>query len=231
MIKNLNVLSKINTKMKLLYILVAISTVAIIGIMVHFQNVNTGLADSLVRLHVLANSNSEKDQALKLQVRDAIIQYMKQHFKDANSSQQAKSSIVANMPQIKQVAEHVIAAQNMNYNVKVELGSYDFPTKQYGDIVLPAGNYQALRVVIGKGEGKNWWCVLFPPLCFVDATHSVIPTQAKDDLKKVLTKEEYELITADEGSRAPIKAKFKLMEILQTSRVKFKSTMNKFLRT
>lgn len=112
------------------------------------------------------------------------------------------------------------------------MGSFPFPTKMYGDITLPAGTYEALRVVVGEGEGQNWWCVMFPPLCFVDATHGTIPDSVKEDLKNVLTKEEYSIVaSADQEDEIPIEIKFKVVEIFQGSKIKVTGAINKLFKT
>lgn len=208
-------------KYSILFVVVALIT-ATFASFSYSENINKGLSDSLIRLHVVANSDSEPDQQLKRDVRDRIIELMKLQLDGSESLEQSKAIINSKMSEIIQVAEDEIGRQGKNYPVKAALGSYPFPTKVYGDITLPAGNYQALKIEIGKGEGANWWCVLFPPLCFIDATHGTIPDSVKADLKDVLSAEEYSIITsADEDDDIPIKVKFKLVEFFNESRVKF----------
>jgi stage II sporulation protein R len=174
------------------------------------ESVNAGLSDSLIRLHVIANSDSPEDQELKHTVRDAVLEYVRDLVKDSKSIDQTRALILENIPNITAVAKQKIEAAGSDYDVKASLGSYPFPTKAYGDILLPAGDYQALRVVIGNGDGANWWCVLFPPLCFVDVTHGTVPDEIKEDLRKVLTEEEYQLVTSsDDETDIPVKIKFK----------------------
>ncbi|HOM02222.1 MAG TPA: stage II sporulation protein R [Acetivibrio sp.] len=205
-----------------------LSGVALIS---YSEDVSSGLADNIIRLHVLANSDSPEDQQLKRDVRDVVINFMKDKLKNVKDVETTKRIIEENSEAIKQVALNEIKRQNKDYDVKVMLGVYPFPTKVYGDISLPAGNYQALRVVIGDGEGQNWWCVLFPPLCFVDATHGTVPDSVKDDLKQVLSEEEYYLITTkDEGEDIDIEIKFKIVEMFQTSKIKIASAMNRMFQ-
>lgn len=192
------------------------------------EDVNAGLSQNIVRLHVVANSDSEADQALKLKVRDAIIEFMKGKLATSKDINETKAIINANLSEIEELSRKVIIENSSNYSVKASVGNYDFPTKTYGDIALPAGEYQALKVVIGKGEGANWWCVLFPPLCFIDATHGAIPEYVKQDLKNTLSDEEYKIITtADSSGDIPIKVKFKVVEFLQGSKVKFTGAISK----
>lgn len=195
------------------------------------EDVNAGLSQNLVRLHVIANSDSPEDQALKLKVRDAIIDYMKSQLASSKDINETRSIINNNLKSIEEVSNDVIKKNNSSYSVKASMGNYSFPTKTYGDIALPAGEYQALRVVIGEGEGANWWCVLFPPLCFVDATHGAIPDSVKKDLKDSLTAEEYKLITtADNSEDIPVKVKFKVVEFLQGTKVKVTGAVNRMFK-
>lgn len=195
------------------------------------EDVNAGLSQNLVRLHVIANSDSKADQELKLKVRDAIIEYMKEKLADSKDINETRAIINDNLKNIEKVSREVILKNNSDYSVKATMGNYDFPTKVYGDIALPAGEYEALRVVIGDGAGANWWCVLFPPLCFCDATHGAIPDSVKKDLKNVLSTEEYRLITSvDNDEDIPIKIRFKVVEVLQGTKVKVTGAINKMFK-
>lgn len=195
------------------------------------DDVNKSLADNLIRLHVVANSDSPEDQTLKRDVRDVIITYMKDQLKDSRDIEETKYIINKNMPKLEELAKTEIHRQGKDFAVQASLGSYSFPTKLYGDVALPAGKYQALKIVIGKGEGANWWCVLFPPLCFVDATHGTVPESVKKDLRSVLSEEEYELITtADREEDIPVKVRFKVVEFFQDSKIKFSGMINRIFK-
>lgn len=195
------------------------------------EDVNAGLSQNLVRLHVVANSDSPEDQALKLKVRDGIIEYMKGQLAESKDINETRSIINNNLKNIEDISNQIIKKNNSSYSVKASMGNYSFPTKTYGDIALPAGEYQALKVVIGKGEGANWWCVLFPPLCFVDATHGAIPESVKADLKNTLTAEEYKIITtADNSDDIPVKVRFKVVEFLQGTKVKVTGAVNRMFK-
>ncbi len=195
------------------------------------EDVNAGLSQNLVRLHVVANSDSKADQALKLKVRDAIIDFMKDKLADSKNISETRAIINDNLEKIEQVSSKVIKANNSSYKVKASMGNYSFPTKTYGDIALPAGEYQALKVIIGDGAGANWWCVLFPPLCFIDATHGTIPDSVKQDLKTSLSSEEYKLITtSDRSEDIPVKIRFKVVELFEGSKVKVTGAVNKMFR-
>ncbi len=195
------------------------------------EDVNAGLSQNLVRLHVIANSDSEADQALKLKVRDSIIEFMKDKLANSKDLNETRAIINANLKNIEAVSNKVIKENNSDYAVKATMGNYTFPTKTYGDIALPAGEYQALRVVIGDGAGANWWCVLFPPLCFIDATHGTIPESVKQDLKTSLSPEEYKLITtADNSKDIPIKIKFKLVEFFEGSKIRLAGAVSRMFK-
>ena len=196
------------------------------------ENVNSGLSDNLIRLHVIANSDMPEDQQLKRDVRDVILAYMKDEFEKFENVEDAKLQLSKNLDKIKAISEEEIKRQNKNYSVNVMLGEFPFPTKMYGDVTLPAGTYQALRVVIGEGEGQNWWCVMFPPLCFVDATHGTVPDSVKEDLKSVISDEEYHIVvSSDEEDSIPIEIKFKIVEFFQGSKIKFKGAINKLVNS
>ncbi|QEK13695.1 stage II sporulation protein R [Crassaminicella thermophila] len=178
--------------------------------------------EHLIRFHVIANSDSKEDQALKLKVRDRIIKEMNPKFENSKSLDQTRMIIEANLSNIEKIAKEEIKKNNSNYSVKAMLGNFNFPTKNYGAITLPAGNYEALRVVIGEGEGANWWCVLFPPLCFIDINNGLTDERTKQEMMNVLTEEEFKMIqTARSSNEMPIKLKFKVVEILEYAKSKF----------
>lgn len=169
--------------------------------------------DSIIRFHVIANSDSEEDQNLKLKVKNKVIEYLYDKLNKSQSLEESRQIINDNMEQVKEIASEIIKNSQYNYNVDVELGRENFPDKAYGNIILPQGNYEAFRVIIGDGQGKNWWCVMFPPLCFVDGTYSVVPEKSKEQLKYVLTEDEYASL-AKEG-KLKVKAKFKVQEVMK----------------
>ena len=131
--------------------------------------------ESLIRLHVVANSDSGADQALKLKVRDEIVKAVGPAFAVASDVDGAKKIAADNIELIKEAACQTVEAEGRDYEVDVKVGRTAFPTKSYGSFILPAGDYDAVRVTIGRGDGANWWCVLFPPLCFVDLNKNNLP--------------------------------------------------------
>lgn len=132
-----------------------------------------------VRLRIIANSDSPEDQALKRKVRDKIIQDVGVRLRGVTEHDQAKEFLQAELPEINKTTIQVLKQEGSSYKVQTDYGMVPFPTKLYGDNVYPAGNYEALRIIIGEGQGQNWWCVLFPPLCFVDLANGDA-VQAKD---------------------------------------------------
>lgn len=183
------------------------------------DTIHSGLEQNLIRFHVIANSDSETDQQLKLKVRDKILEVIKPLLDKSTSVTESKQILLDNKDLIKQISEQIIAQEGKNYNVNVNLQKSNFPTKKYGDIILPAGEYESLKVVIGEGEGKNWWCVMFPPLCFVDITHGTVPEESKEELKNVLTEEEYDLVSLPQNETdIPVKVKFKIVEWWQKNK-------------
>ncbi|MFI3171529.1 MAG: stage II sporulation protein R [Eubacteriales bacterium] len=153
------------------------------------------LAEEVLRFHVLANSNSDADQTLKLQVKDEILTYMEESLGDEESVLYTKMWAENHKEEIEALSSAIIQQEGYDYSVDVELTKSYFPVKTYGDITFPEGEYEALKIEIGDAEGENWWCCLYPSLCFIDATCGVVSEEGKEDLQKVLTVEEYEMIT------------------------------------
>lgn len=168
------------------------------------------LSEKVIRFHVIANSDTQEDQLLKENVRDAVLLYMEPLLKDSPSIAETRQRIINHKEEINEIAQTIIANWGKDYTVYTELTHEEFPTKSYGDIVFPAGNYEACRIVIGKGEGQNWWCVMYPPLCYVDAATGVVPLEGKKELKENLTKEQYEIVAFQ--SEKPYEVRFKLIE-------------------
>ena len=123
--------------------------------------------EGIIRLHVIANSNDAEDQALKLKVRDGIIAYMDQQD-DLTTTEETREYLRSDLDRLETIANGIIASEGYDYTAKAKLGIRYIPEKTYGDITFPAGNYEALNITLGEGEGENWWCVLFPPLCLLD---------------------------------------------------------------
>lgn len=181
--------------------------------MQYIYTVKADIAKSFVRLHVIANSNSQGDQDLKLKVRDSIVEHLKDKLKEANSTEETKSIIKKELESIAKAAQEEIFANDYNYAVTVSLGNYRFPTRSYEGAMLPAGNYDALRIIIGEGMGENWWCVLYPQLCFTSIQSGTLPEESRQKLKNVLTEDEFNIIAGAKDGSMPVKIKFRLLEI------------------
>lgn len=167
-----------------------------------------GIAEEVIRFHVLANSDSEEDQRIKYMVRDTILQWMQQSQengqgevasgKQSDSLQQLTEKekterfLVSHLGELTEVANQVLQEQGVFYTATASLEECYFPDRTYGDCTFPAGWYEALRIQLGEAKGHNWWCVLYPNLCFSDCLHAVVEEGDKEELKEVLTAEEYE---------------------------------------
>ena len=171
------------------------------------------LAGKVVRLHVLANSDSEEDQALKLKVRDVVLERATAILEQSADRREAESRLRGELLELERIAAEEIAAEGYNYPVTVELENTDFPTKEYDGFTLPAGEYLALRVIIGEGQGQNWWCVVFPPLC--TAASADVPASA---LAAGFSEEEVNLITEENQGYV---LKFKAVEWWETLKEKW----------
>ena len=200
-------------------LLFAYTTVCAIS---YAQNISTDIANSVFRLHVIANSDSDEDQALKLKVRDSLLEYMNSLCSSTSSKEEAMRVANENIDDFTKIAQEVIYQNGYNYSVDVSVGSCDFPTKEYGDVSLPAGTYDALRVKIGSASGHNWWCVMFPPLCFVDVSSGIVPDDSKEILHDTMSDEEYDLVTSSD-SDSELTFKFKLVEFFENFRLKLAS--------
>ena len=167
--------------------------------------------DTVVRLHVLANSDSEEDQALKLKVRDQVLEAAAPHLEECATQTEAVEILTSHLTDLEAAASAVIVAEGYDYPVTVLLGEEDYPTRTYESCAFPAGTYVSLRVLIGEGEGQNWWCCLFPPLCLSAATAK---SDNEDAFVQVgLTKDQYGIIT--ETGKTKYKVRFKILEVIE----------------
>ena len=167
--------------------------------------------DSVIRLHVVANSDSEEDQALKLKVRDAILAASAEKLSKAKTREEAIELVTEELGALEDTARATISDEGYDYPVKIKLCEEDYPTKNYESFCFPSGNYLSLQVLIGDAEGQNWWCVLFPPLCLSAATDK---TSAEDAFISVgLTEEQYKIITETDSTTYEVR--FKILETIE----------------
>jgi len=174
-------------------------------------NINTDIIEAkcippLIRLHILANSDSVEDQALKFQVRDRVIQTMQKEFAESENIDESRSILLGQLGQMEAKAEEYLAEGGYSYQVKADYGIFEFPLRDYGQFILPAGKYEALRLIIGEGKGANWWCVLFPPLCFVEGEESLC---LDHDFEDIL------LQNKEQGKMVKIEPALKIVEFWQ----------------
>ena len=191
-------------------VLILFSFFVFVSAISYVSAVSNNIADSVFRLHVIANSDSNEDQELKYKVRDAVLEYMNSITEDCSSKEKAIQIAKDHEDEFYKVAKQTIEENGYDYSVNIKIGNFSFPTKTYGDISLPAGNYDALRIEIGNASGQNWWCVMFPPLCFVDVSSGVVPDESKEIMQDNLSTEEYTLISDSDSS--DVKFKFGLVE-------------------
>lgn len=180
--------------------------------------ISENISNSVFRLHVIANSDSEEDQNLKYIVRDKLLEYMNTLTSGITSKDAAIEIAKAHEKDFYNIAKNTIKENGYAYDVKVEIGNSYFPTKYYGDISLPAGFYDSLKVEIGNASGQNWWCVMFPPLCFVDMSTGIVPDESKQTMKETLANEEYAIIS--DTTSKDISFKFKLIEFFANNQLK-----------
>ena len=161
------------------------------------------LADEVLRFHVLANSDSTLDQEMKLCVRNEILEFLQTEMPTGAGAEATKEWVRSHCDEIEQTAEKCLTEKGYDDPVNAAVTTTYFPEKKYQDMTFPAGNYKTLRIELGDAAGHNWWCVLYPNLCFLDTTNAVLPEKGKQQLKKVLTEEEYSEVTA--GSKFQIR--------------------------
>lgn len=199
---------------KYLFLLIVLISFIILSAYSYASAINEDLSNNVFRLHVIANSDSNEDQDLKYKVRDKLIEYMKSLTTNISSKEEVIKIANNHISDFESIAKEVITENGFDYDVKVEIGNFSFPTKQYGDISFPAGFYDALKVEIGSAKGQNWWCVMFPPLCFVDVTSGIVPEESKENLQDNLGEEEYDIISNTENSEI-VNFKFKIVEFFE----------------
>ncbi|XCS11137.1 stage II sporulation protein R [Aeribacillus pallidus] len=178
------------------------------------QNETVIIPDEAIRLRILANSDSPEDQALKRNVRNAVNEAINQWVQDLTSIEEARKIIRAKIPEIKDIVQSVLKQENSSQSFTVEFKKIQFPTKLYGNFLYPAGNYEAILITLGEGKGANWWCVLFPPLCFVDFSsgEAIQQDEEKDKVKEEKKIEKTKNLFVPEEHDEEVEVKFFLVE-------------------
>lgn len=165
------------------------------------ENIVEDISEKLIRFHVLANSDSDIDQDLKLRVKDEVLKYISPILNESQSLEESREILKREDKNIIKIAEDYIKSQGFDYAVETTLTRENFPVKEYGNIVLPQGEYEAYRILIGEGEGQNWWCVMFPPLCFIDVTKGQVAyDETEKKMKDVLSEEEFKSVNKKENN-------------------------------
>lgn len=185
-------------------------TFLLISITSYSNSLSNSLSEHFLRLHIIANSNSKIDQELKLKIRDNILNYINSTINKNSSKEETIVYIENNLESIKNICIETINKEGFNYSVNLNIDNTFFPTKHYYNLSLPAGYYDALKIEIGNSNGENWWCCLYPPLCFIDIADGKINTDYESNLREDLSTEEFEIIRP---SKPSIKFKFKLLEL------------------
>ena len=192
------------------YIFLIIS-IFLVSFLLYSVSIQKSISSKVLRLHILANSNASFDQELKLKVRDNVINYVTPLLKDSISLSQTKEIISRNIDNINAIAQETVSKYS-NYKTYISLASSNFPTKHYENFSFPAGNYEALKIIIGEGKGNNWWCIMFPPLCFTNSSSGEFDKDSEKQLKESLSNEEYALVNNYE--KPDVKIKFRILEWL-----------------
>ena len=197
-------------KRKGIYYFVGVAVIAVYVWTIVLGNdpLQPAIASKILRFHVLANSDEVYDQSVKEKVRDAVGTYLQPLLEDAESLDETKRIVETNMDEIIEVAESTLNMHGYDYSVTASIANVDFPEKSYGSYTFPKGNYEALQIVIGEGKGKNWWCVLYPNMCFKGSVFEVIEEEAEQSLKEVLNPWEY----ADVFDSGKVEFRFKFLE-------------------
>lgn len=174
------------------------------------STIQQGISHKIIRFHVIANSDSDADQALKLKVKEAVVNYTAELLCNSKSISETEDLLSSHTNDIISIANNVISENDYDYPVTAEITDTYFPTKSYGSYTFPPGTYRAFQIKIGEAKGKNWWCVLYPPLCFIDISHGTVNPESEELLKETLTIDEFQAVS-DEYT---VKYRFKYLTFL-----------------
>ncbi len=174
------------------------------------STIQQGISHKIIRFHVIANSDSDADQALKLKVKEAVVNYTSELLCNSKSISETEDLLSSHTNDIISIANKVISENDYDYSVTAEITDTYFPTKSYGSYTFPPGTYRAFQIKIGEAKGKNWWCVLYPPLCFIDISHGTVNAESEELLKETLTTDEFQAVS-DEYT---VKYRFKYLTFL-----------------
>ncbi len=159
------------------------------------STIQQGISHKIIRFHVIANSDSDADQALKLKVKEAVVNYTAELLCNSKSISETEDLLSSHTNDIISIANNVISENDYDYPVTAEITDTYFPTKSYGNYTFPPGTYRSFQIKIGEAKGKNWWCVLYPPLCFIDISHGTVNPESEELLKETLTTDEFQAVS------------------------------------
>ena len=190
---------------------IILSAIIIVAALIGFKSyqkheIQQSIAHKILRFHVLANSDSDADQNVKKQVRDAVGTYLRPYLEECSNMEMTREVVNEHMQEVIEVSKDVLID-----NVTAEITHTDFPEKVYGEYTFPAGEYEALEIRLGNGEGHNWWCVLYPNMCFKGTVYEVVEDEACKELKEVLSPKEYETVF----NKGNYEIRFKILEIFR----------------
>lgn len=191
-----------------------VSLVMSIAVTAYSDGIQENLQSNLVRLHIIANSDSGEDQAVKLKVRDAILKET-----EKKHGTKGRNEIAENLSELEETANRVLKENGFDYTADAVYGKFDFPRKEYKNMTLPAGSYYGVRIILGNGAGHNWWCVMYPPMCVADGGAGM-DEKSQELLKNSLSPEAYDIVT---GSDKDVVIRFKTVELVQKLHSKLKN--------
>lgn len=174
---------------------------------------SVSLDDRILRLHILAAGDDTASQEVKLHVRDAVLGHIQSHTAGATTAKEAEEALAPLLSEIVAVANRTLENHGVSYTATAEITTEFFPIKQYGSLLLPPGEYRALRIVLGEGEGKNWWCMLYPSLCFTEGITATLPEEEREELRGFLREEEYDTLFSGKGKKPVFR--FRIVELWQ----------------
>ena len=176
------------------------------------------IAPEILRFHILAESDSAQDQALKLGLKGLVLDYVHSQVPDSSGKEELITWLENNKTSIETMSEEWLSDQGSDHPVTLEVTQDYFPTKAYGDMVFPCGTYDAVRITIGSGKGHNWWCVLYPSLCYTDSIRAVVPDSSKQTLACLLDEDDYRSLLAQkdkDGKKTEVRVRFRFLDLLQ----------------
>lgn len=208
---------KANNKLITCSFVLLIGMLCLIGsLFIRYSTTMTdSISDNMIRFHVVANSDTVDDQLLKQKVKDEVIKFIEPMMKKSTSLESTRCLLINSKDAVLHLTEDVIKEWGKDYKVQILLDKANFPTKRYGDLVFPAGEYEAFRIIIGEGKGENWWCVMYPPLCYLDVATGVVPVEGKEELQQQLSSEQYNIVSHQNRNKKYV-VKFKLIESINS---------------